>query len=64
MRLPQVRAARQHGQRQPAPGAQDRALQDPLGLCEERRSDAEAANILNEALQLLRTRRKTGEIIF
>ena len=30
----------------------------------ERRSDAEAEDILDEALQLLRARRKSGEIIF
>jgi hypothetical protein len=30
----------------------------------ERRSDAEAKDILDEALQTLRTRRKNGEVIF
>ena len=30
----------------------------------ERRSDAEAKYILEEALQTLRTRRKNGEVIF
>jgi hypothetical protein len=30
----------------------------------ERRSDAEAAEILTEALESLRTKRKSGEIIF
>ena len=30
----------------------------------ERRTDAEAAEILAEALDLLRTRRKSGEVIF
>ncbi len=35
-----------------------------LAYVKERRSDAEAAEILNEALQLLRDRRKRGEIIF
>jgi hypothetical protein len=30
----------------------------------ERRSDAEAATILDEALELLRSRRKSGDIIF
>jgi hypothetical protein len=30
----------------------------------ERRSDAEAESILDEAIQLLRSRRKSGDIIF
>jgi hypothetical protein len=30
----------------------------------ERRSDQEAADILDEALALLRSRRKSGDIIF
>ena len=30
----------------------------------ERRSDAEAEDILDEALQLLRSRRKSGDLIF
>ena len=30
----------------------------------ERRSDAEAKDILEEALQTLRQRRKSGEVIF
>ena len=35
-----------------------------LAYVKERRSDAEAADILDEALQLLRSRRKSGDIIF
>ena len=35
-----------------------------LAYVKERRSDDEAAEILQEALQTLRTRRKNGEIIF
>lgn len=35
-----------------------------LAYVKERRSDAEAQVILDEALQLLRSRRKAGEIIF
>jgi hypothetical protein len=35
-----------------------------LAYVKERRSDKEAAAILDEAIQLLRTRRKNGEIIF
>ena len=35
-----------------------------LAYVKERRSDTEAAEILDEALQLLRSRRKSGDIIF
>ena len=35
-----------------------------LAYVKERRSDAEAQDILDEAIQLLRSRRKSGEIIF
>ena len=35
-----------------------------LAYVKERRSDAEAKDILDEALTLLRTRRKSGDIIF
>jgi RNA polymerase binding protein RbpA len=35
-----------------------------LAYVKERRSDKEAADILNEAVQLLRSRRKSGDIIF
>ena len=35
-----------------------------LAYVKERRSDAEAANILDEAIQLLRSRRKSGDIVF
>lgn len=35
-----------------------------LAYVKERRSDAEAADILDEAIQLLRSRRKSGDIIF
>jgi hypothetical protein len=35
-----------------------------LAYVKERRSDKEAADILDEAIQLLRTRRKNGDIIF
>lgn len=35
-----------------------------LAYVKERRSDAEAAEILTEALELLRSRRKSGEVIF
>ncbi len=35
-----------------------------LAYVKERRSEEEAASILDEALETLRTKRKTGEIIF
>ena len=35
-----------------------------LAYVKERRSDAEAKEILNEAVQTLRSRRKSGEIVF
>jgi len=35
-----------------------------LAYVKERRTDTEAAEILDEALQLLRSKRKSGEIIF
>ncbi|MFT4189219.1 MAG: RNA polymerase-binding protein RbpA [Aeromicrobium sp.] len=35
-----------------------------LAYAKERRSDDEAKQILDEALQLLRSRRKSGELIF
>ena len=35
-----------------------------LADVKERRSDAEAADILDEAIELLRSRRKSGEIVF
>ena len=35
-----------------------------LAYVKERRSDDEAADILDEAIKLLRSRRKSGEIIF
>ena len=35
-----------------------------LAYVKERRSDDEAKDILNEAVQLLRSRRKSGDIVF
>lgn len=35
-----------------------------LAYVKERRSDDEAAEILTEALELLRSRRKSGEVVF
>jgi hypothetical protein len=48
----------------PPPAPKIEPYKTHLAYVKERRSDAEAASILDEALQLLRTRRKTGEIIF
>ena len=48
----------------PPPAPKIEPYKTHLAYVKERRSDAEAANILDEALQLLRTRRKAGEIIF
>ena len=47
------------------PGAlQAQPYKTHLAYVKERRSDDEAAQILTEALQTLRDRRKSGEIIF
>ncbi len=35
-----------------------------LAYVKERRSETEAAEILTEAIEMLRTKRKTGEVIF
>ena len=48
----------------PPPAPKIEPYKTHLAYVKERRSDAEAATILDEALQLLRTRRKAGEIIF
>ena len=49
---------------QPAAAAEDRALQDAPGLREGAAQRAEAAEILDEALEKLRARRARGEVIF
>ena len=50
--------------RQPAPAPKIEPYKTHLAYVKERRSDKEAEVILDEAIQLLRTRRKSGEIIF
>lgn len=48
----------------PPPAPKIEPYKTHLAYVKERRSDAEAKDILNEAVQLLRQRRKSGEIIF
>src|SRR5687767_8354214 len=48
----------------PPPAPKIEPYKTHLAYVKERRSDAEAADILDEALQLLRSRRKSGELIF
>ena len=48
----------------PPPAPKIEPYKTHLAYVKERRSDAEAASILDEALQLLRSRRKSGDIIF
>jgi hypothetical protein len=48
----------------PPPAPQIEPAQTHLADGEERRSETEAADILDEAVALLRSRRKAGEIIF
>lgn len=47
----------------PPPAPKTEPYKTHLAYVKERRSDEEAADILAEALQLLRSRRKSGEII-
>ena len=48
----------------PPPAPKIEPYKTHLAYVKERRSDKEAADILDEALQLLRSRRKSGDIIF
>ena len=48
----------------PPPAPKIEPYKTHLAYVKERRSDAEAAAILEEALDLLRSRRKSGDIIF
>lgn len=48
----------------PPPAPRNEPYKTHLAYVKERRSDAEAADILSEALSLLRSRRKAGDIIF
>ena len=48
----------------PPPAPKNEPYKTHLAYVKERRSDKEAQVILDEALQLLRSRRKSGDIIF
>src|SRR4051794_9372493 len=48
----------------PPPAPKIEPYKTHLAYVKERRSDAEAESILDEAIQLLRSRRKSGDIIF
>lgn len=48
----------------PPPAPRNEPYKTHLAYVKERRSDKEAEVILDEAIQLLRSRRKSGEIIF
>lgn len=48
----------------PPPAPRNEPYKTHLAYVKERRSDTEAEDILQEAIQLLRSRRKSGEIIF
>ncbi len=48
----------------PPPAPRIEPYKTHLAYVKERRSDEEAAHLLDEAIQLLRSRRKSGEIIF
>ena len=59
-----MRPPGQPGQREPAPAPKIEPYKTHLAYVKERRSETEAADILDEAVALLRSRRKAGEIIF
>lgn len=48
----------------PPPAPRNEPYKTHLAYVKERRSDAEAKDILNEALSTLRQRRKSGDLIF
>ena len=48
----------------PPPAPKIEPYKTHLAYVKERRSETEAADILDEAIQLLRSRRKSGDIIF
>jgi hypothetical protein len=48
----------------PPPAPKVEPYKTHLAYVKERRSDAEAKDILEEALQTLRQRRKSGEVVF
>jgi len=51
-------------QENPPPAPKIEPYKTHLAYAKERRSDAEAASILDEAVATLRSRRKSGDIIF
>jgi hypothetical protein len=51
-------------QENPPPPPKIEPYKTHLAYVKERRSDAEAKDILDEALQTLRSRRKSGDLIF
>ena len=51
-------------QREPAPAPKIEPYKTHLAYVKERRSETEAADILDEAIALLRSRRKSGDLIF
>ena len=51
-------------QENPPPAPKIEPYKTHLAYVKERRSDAEAEDILDEALELLRSRRKSGDLIF
>ncbi|MBA2550823.1 MAG: RNA polymerase-binding protein RbpA [Nocardioidaceae bacterium] len=55
-------ASQDQGNPPPAPKVEP--YKTHLAYVKERRSDVEAAEILDEALQLLRDRRQRGEVVF
>jgi hypothetical protein len=48
----------------PPPAPRNEPYKTHLAYVKERRSDQEAADILDEAIQMLRIRRKRGEVVF
>jgi len=48
----------------PPPAPKNEPYKTHLAYVKERRSDAEAASILSEALQTLRDRRARGDVIY
>ena len=51
-------------EKNPPPAKRTEPYKTHLAYVKERRSDAEAQEILDEALQMLRAKRKSGEIIY
>ncbi|MFS3129524.1 RNA polymerase-binding protein RbpA [Nocardioides sp. Bht2] len=49
---------------EPPPAQRNEPYKTHLAYVKERRSDEEAAHLLDEAIALLRSRRKSGDIIF